>query len=451
MAVRYQGLDPDFPEHRAILANTQAGILKGHGRDYSAFVFIRATAVSSIDEIVPLVNFHPQSAAEQYDLARQVAAGADSNQPFKSILFSATGFEKLRIPRRFFPKDIGFLRSMKYASRSILNDPPVNEWDSFFQKDIDILVIVASQDRKVIENEITSFIDCISSTFKDGFESHIIWSRTLRNSKNSTIDAFGFVDGISQPIFFKYDVDAYFQDNPMASWDPSIDPMNLVFVKDPVITNGFGSYAVFRQLKQDSQQFKKATQSVVDQLGISADYAEAQIFGRFRDGTPLISSPNPVDPKKEIRDFTYDQDTDGAKCPFHAHIRKVNVRSGEEDFIFRQIARRGVPYQTNTSPSEEGLLFLCYQQDIGRQFEFLQSSWMNEPKFPPREGDVGVDPVAFTKPNSQTKGQIWRSKWEQPSRNIQFSINSFVDLKGGEYLYCPSPTFISEVLAASRG
>jgi Dyp-type peroxidase family len=451
MAVRYQGLDPNSPEHRTILTNTQAGILKSHGRDYSAFVFIRATAVSSIDEIAPLVDFHPQSAAQQYDIARQVAAGDDPNQLFKSILFSATGLKKLSLPPRFFPRDIGFRRGMKYASRSVLRDPPVDEWDSFFQKDIDILVIIASQDRQIIQREISSFIDCVSSVFKDGFESHIIWSRTPRNHQNNATDVFGFVDGISQPLFFKYDVDAYFQDNPMVSWDPSINPMNLVLLKDPVISNGFGSYAVFRQLQQDRQQFEKATQSIVNQLSISPDYAEAQIFGRFRDGTPLISSPNPVDPAKEIRDFTYDRDSDGAKCPFHAHIRKVNVRSGEEDFIFRQIARRGVPYQTNTSPSEEGLLFLCYQQDIGRQFEFLQSSWVNEPKFPPRKGDLGVDPVAFTKSNSQTKGQIWRSKWGQSSPSIQFSINSFVNVRGGEYLYCPPPTFISAVLAASRG
>jgi deferrochelatase/peroxidase EfeB len=211
---------------------------------------------------------------------------------------------------------------MKYASRSVLRDPPVDEWDSFFQKDIDILVIIASQDRQIIQREISSFIDCVSSVFKDGFESHIIWSRTPRNHQNNATDVFGFVDGISQPLFFKYDVDAYFQDNPMVSWDPSINPMNLVLLKDPVISKGFGSYAVFRQLQQDRQQFEKATQSIVNQLSISPDYAEAQIFGRFRDGTPLISSPNPVDPAKEIRDFTYDRDSDGAKCPFHAHIRR---------------------------------------------------------------------------------------------------------------------------------
>ena len=61
--------------------------------------------------------------------------------------------------------------------------------------------------------------------------------------------------------------------------------------------------------------------------------------------------------------------------------------------------RRGIPYkETNRQGDTEGLVFLCYQQDIGRQFEFQQGSWMNEPRFPKPGQDTGTDPIASTSP-----------------------------------------------------
>lgn len=50
--------------------------------------------------------------------------------------------------------------------------------------------------------------------------------------------------------------------------------------------------------------------------------------------------------------------------------------------------RRGIPFGFRPASGEGGatrdvgLLFMCFQSDIGRQFEFIQRSWVDNPNFP---------------------------------------------------------------------
>ena len=71
---------------------------------------------------------------------------------------------------------------------------------------------------------------------------------------------------------------------------------------------------------------------------------------------------------------------------------------GESDTQTHRILRRGIPFGTSFRPSlgatghggkfgveeprDRGLLFLCYQSSLARQFEFLQRVWVNNPTFP---------------------------------------------------------------------
>ena len=106
-------------------------------------------------------------------------------------------------------------------------------------------------------------------------------------------------------------------------------------------------------------------------------------MGRFKNGTPVTNhqkSQSGYDPRNdEDFDFDNDEDRDGGRCPFHAHIRKVNPRgsvgSGLFGFIVRllakekkrRIARRGITY--GARPDREnggeppssgvGLIFIC--------------------------------------------------------------------------------------------
>ena len=68
-------------------------------------------------------------------------------------------------------------------------------------------------------------------------------------------------------------------------------------------------------------------------------------MGRFKDGTPLVKSDVPLGEFPAFNDFKYeDTDRPAHKCPFHAHIRKVNPRGQGILVGKRFITRRGIPY-----------------------------------------------------------------------------------------------------------
>ena len=104
--------------------------------------------------------------------------------------------------------------------------------------------------------------------------------------------------------------------------------------------------------------------------------------------------------------------------PRAAHIRKAYTRDetlpglkdaedSESVTQTHRLLRRGIPFGTSFRPSlgatghggkfgveepnDRGLLFLAYQSDIERQFEFVQNNWVNNVNFP-QSGD-GQDPI----------------------------------------------------------
>ena len=125
------------------------------------------------------------------------------------------------------------------------------------------------------------------------------------------------------------------------AWDP-LAPLSLVLRPDPGVTDpdAFGSYYVFRKLEQDVMGFAVAEHRLADELGLEGSdraRAGAMIVGRYRDGTPLVLSETDGFVPAKANDFRYEphltsvgtmapSDPLGVKCPFHAHIRKVNPR-----------------------------------------------------------------------------------------------------------------------------
>ena len=190
------------------------------------------------------------------------------------------------------------------------------------------------------------------------------------------------------------------------------------------------------------------------------------VVGRFEDGTPLVSSavglaaPPP-------NDFNFDADMDGAKCPFHAHIRKVNPRGD----VHRQLhtpddrgdrspimARRGITYGPPRPMSADrrefddaghepehnsGLLFMAYMASIEDQFEFTQHSWANNKDFV-RPG-TGIDPIIGQDADSDAHKHTYRDGWTAGSPPKALSFANFVTMKGGEYFFAPSLSFLRAV------
>ena len=157
--------------------------------------------------------------------------------------------------------------------------------------------------------------------------------------------------------------------------------------------------------------------------------------------------------------FTYADDPQGLKCPFGAHLRRMNPRDsmgfGSDLTRIRRILRRGLPYGTwadENAPvddSERGIVFMALNASITRQFEFVQQQWVNYGNDfglgEERDPVIGVgDAGTFTIPGDTSKG-------EEPF--FCKDIPSFVECAGGDYFFIPSITtirMISEGLVDPR-
>jgi deferrochelatase/peroxidase EfeB len=158
------------------------------------------------------------------------------------------------------------------------------------------------------------------------------------------------------------------------------------------------TYGAFRWLYQDVAAFNLFLRTQGPRLFPSLATADAEellaakMMGRWRDGTPLVLSPDRPDSQLTTsNDFSYaTQDPDGHRCPFSAHIRVVNPRDTPLDPIVEgvpQILRRGMPYGPPLQGSEDdgadrGIvgIFLC--ADLLRQFYTL-TDWVKQNDFSP--------------------------------------------------------------------
>ncbi len=240
-----------------------------------------------------------------------------------------------------------------------------------------------------------------------------------------------------------------------------------------------GSFLVIRQLAQDVGAFEVYCRTeaarLEDRLGppnrIDEEFIAAKLVGRWRNGSSLVRHPdaparhggtgeqghravsrpksNP-DGKPAIEapggpsaradnDFLFgDEDPEALRCPFGAHIRRANPRDsfdpGSRDQIDisnrHRLLRVGRPYRPHAN-EHPGLLFMCLNGDIERQFEFIQQTWLGSPSF---HGLVGEeDPI--------TAGSRDNTGFLIPSRDgpVRLSpLRRFVTTRGGGYFFLPS-------------
>jgi deferrochelatase/peroxidase EfeB len=221
-------------------------------------------------------------------------------------------------------------------------DPPVDQWEPAYQREIHAVILIGDAEQETV----TALRDEIVGDLPES--ARLLGEETgqgMRNPAGDGIEHFGYVDGRSQPLFVRDEVDK----EPKQHWNPAF-PLSNVLVPDPFSPDPdrhHGSYLVFRKLEQNVRAFKEIEQELADGLGLTGsdrDRAGAMLVGRFKDGTPLTSKRKagggPVG-----NDFTFDADT-GSKCPFSGHIRKTNPRSFGRDVL---MARRGQTYGERTA------------------------------------------------------------------------------------------------------
>ena len=208
-----------------------------------------------------------------------------------------------------------------------------------------------------------------------------------------------------------------------------------------------GTFEVYRKLAMDVAAFRRYMAEKGRDYPGGPELLAAKIVGRWRDGTPLVLSPDGPDPDlvddpERINDFSYADDPAGLRCPLGSHIRRANPRDAEGFFDGRltnrhRIIRRGRTYGPplpegvmEDDGEDRGLVFVCFNASIWRQFETIQALWIDD-------GDpFGLGPdkdFLIGEPDGNGKMTI-------PGHPPFFLKPQprFVTLRGGEYLYRPS-------------
>jgi len=213
-----------------------------------------------------------------------------------------------------------------------------------------------------------------------------------------------------------------------------------------------GSFLVLRKLAQDVEGFRnfldRATRNADGSSNPDrANHLAAKMIGRWPSGAPLTLAPDRDDlelgsNKYRNNDFGFAAtDRDGFACPVGAHIRRANPRDA---LAFpaeparslnlsnrHRIIRRGRPYHEGSSGAEQGVLFVAINASILRQFEFIQQSWLNNPKFNGLYDER--DPLS-----SADRGEGIMTIQAKPVRERLHGLPRFVTLRGGAYFFLPS-------------
>lgn len=210
-----------------------------------------------------------------------------------------------------------------------------------------------------------------------------------------------------------------------------------------------GSFLVIRQIEQDVDAFWRYAEEQQRIHDIDADKIAAKMVGRWRNGSPLTR--NPERPSDNLaNDFRYAaEDPQGRNCPFGAHIRRSMPRDrsspeGEVELSItnrHRILRAGRPYwEEEGDPRPQGLLFMCLNADIERQFEFVQQTWVNAPDFECLKSDV--DPIAATVAAFAGKPPEFTIPGESGTIALR-NLRPFVTLVGGGYFFVPGKRTLS--------
>jgi Dyp-type peroxidase family len=223
-----------------------------------------------------------------------------------------------------------------------------------------------------------------------------------------------------------------------------------------------GSFMVIRQLEQDVTSFEaflaEAARELKGRAGVPAALDDAQraewigakMVGRWKDGTSLVRFPDEPGTgwdgtrrERPDNDFLLGaEDRMGLRCPFGSHVRRTNPResfapgSAEQLSIVNRhrILRRGRAFdaQGGGHPScvNPGLLFICLNLDLERQFEFIQQTWVMALQFHGLENEVdailsrGGRSARLTIPTAEGPVTVRR-------------VRDFVRVRGGGYFFMP--------------
>jgi Dyp-type peroxidase family len=374
---------------------------------------------------------------------------APSIPAWLGIAFSYQGLKALGLPQASldsFPEE--FRQGMAARAeilRDIGDNAPANWEYPFGTSDAHVALAIYSSDDNSLEAVLEQARQCHSNLpqisvvyrmkfgelpagrnpfgFKDGLHNpHVEGSGIpLRPGSGETIKAGEFILGYPDEL-----------GHVATSPEPELLRRNGTFV---VMRKFYTRVAAFRKYLREQTSSPEEEELIA-----------AKMVGRWRSGAPLVLAPEHDDPTlgadpNRNNNFSYADDMDGLKCPFSAHIRRINPRDAlKKDLVavnLHHVLRRGTNYGP---PLPEGALeddgiqrggvFLLIGAYIKRQFEFIQSQWVTDGDFISQGREQ--DPIVG---NNQGDGVFTIP--QHPIRRRLHGLPRFVTVLGGEYCFMP--------------
>lgn len=262
-------------------------------------------------------------------------------------------------------------------------------------------------------------------------------------------EAFGFKDGISHPAI---------EGSGISGTNPHERPLKpgefilgypdemseASAIPQPGVLGRNGTYVVFRKLHQRVAEFRRYLKTHAADAA-HEELIAAKMMGRWRSGAPLALCPMHDDPSlgqdaSRNNAFLFkDDDPIGYMTPCGSHIRRMNPRDSVVAGVvpIHRMIRRGTSYGPALPEGvleddglDRGLMFAFVGAHLGRQFEFVQSEWMNDSAF--FGGTSGRDPISGAADGS--------GAYDFPKRPLRQRLQGlprFVVTRGGEYCFMP--------------
>ena len=366
-----------------------------------------------------------------------------------SVAFTYEGLKALGVPQDSLSSFPPEFREGMAARASILNDVGKNapsNWEKpFGSGDLHVALAIYSADDESLQAVLQQArvalreLPEISIVYRLGFHE-------LPEGRNP----FGFKDGLHNP-----DVEGS-GNRVYPGYGRAIkagefvmgypDELGVIASgPEPEILRRNGTFVAFRKLDTrvaDFRRYLRDQSSSVEEQQLLA----AKMFGRWPSGAPLALAPGGddaslgADPLRNDA-FGYADDARGLKCPFSAHVRRVNPRDAlAGEFVavdLHHFLRRGTNYGpplpdgfTEDDGVERGGVFLLIGTHLTQQFEFVQSQWITDGNF--INLSTEQDPIIG---NDQPDKMFTIPK--SPVRHRLHGLPQFVILRGGEYFFMP--------------
>jgi Dyp-type peroxidase family len=423
------------------LNDIQSGVLRGRPTPYAAtYILLR------VDD----------AAAGRLAIGRLadvVASAADPASPageaWVSVALTYPGLAALGVPQSSLDSFAWEFRQGMAARAQALGDvgessPEHWEWP-LGTSDVHVVITAVAPDGGTLE----AMLVRARRAYRDLPGVSAIWRQdchTLPDEK----EPFGFHDGVSHPAI---------EGSGVAGSNPHEVPFKagefvlgypdetggMPPMPQPEVLGRNGTYIVFRKLYQRVADFRRYLKAQAKSPEDEEQLA-AKMMGRWRSGAPLALRPDHDDPAlgddcARRNAFTYADDPTGYKTPLGSHIRRTNPRDASVAGVVRlhRMIRRGTVYGPPLPEGvleddgvDRGLMFAFIGTHLDRQFEFVQSEWLNGGGFLGLSDEM-KDPIAGDNHGSGTHTIPTR-----PIARRLKGIPQFVVTRGGAYGFMPS-------------